>query len=229
MKDEASPPAPRWYSSANAAARSPSDLDTGSACQQAAGPSRGCLTQPAKAYPCSKDGQERLRQAIAEQKLERVLIAGCTPRLVEKLFRQAVQPALEPGYLDVANIREQRLTSIPADTTRCRKAAEHHRYGCGTPGDDFRSPAATPAGWLKSALVIGSGLSALTVALALADGDIRVTLVERIGSLGSSIPDLQERTRQLLTEKIQAVMSHPMIDTLFNAHMVERERASRRL
>src|SRR3990170_3706858 len=40
-------------------------------------------------YPCSKDGQERLRQAIEAQELDRVLIAGCTPRLVEKLFRQA--------------------------------------------------------------------------------------------------------------------------------------------
>src|SRR3990172_3755872 len=44
-----------------------------------------------EAYPCSKDGQARLRQAIRDQKLDRVLIAGCAPRLIERLFRQVGQ------------------------------------------------------------------------------------------------------------------------------------------
>ncbi len=72
---------------------------------------------------------------------------------------------------------------------------------------------------IQSALIIGSGLSALTVALALADGNRRVILVEKSSSLGNSVPDLEERTRQMLMEKNQAALINPMIDTLFNAHI----------
>jgi heterodisulfide reductase subunit A len=74
---------------------------------------------------------------------------------------------------------------------------------------------------VKAALVIGSGLSALTVALTLAESDIRVILLEGSGMLGGSVPELQERTRQLITEKSEAILRHPMIDTLFNSHLVE--------
>jgi heterodisulfide reductase subunit A2 len=48
-------------------------------------------------FPCSKDGQERIRQDIS-QGIERILIAGCAPRLVEKLFREnAAQQGWTPA------------------------------------------------------------------------------------------------------------------------------------
>src|SRR5512147_2802068 len=81
-------------------------LDTESLCLQA-GEIPEVVYTAHEAYPCSKDGQERIRQAITVQKLDRVLVAGCAPRLVEKLFRQAVEPELDPAYLNVADVREQ--------------------------------------------------------------------------------------------------------------------------
>ena len=83
-----------------------------------------------EAYPCSKDGQERLRKAITEQELERVLIAGCSPRLVEKLFRQAVHPSWMPAILNVANIREQVAYVHPGDKPGAsRKPPSLSRWG----------------------------------------------------------------------------------------------------
>src|SRR5512141_1216035 len=81
-------------------------LDTEALCQQA-GEIPEVVYTAHEGYPCSKDGQERIRQAITAQKLNRVLVAGCAPRLVEKLFRQAVEPELDPAYLNVADVREQ--------------------------------------------------------------------------------------------------------------------------
>jgi len=171
-----------------------------------------------EAYPCSKDGQARLRKAIIDEDLERVLIAGCTPRLVEKLFRQAVQPELDPAFLNVANIREQVAYVHPGDALALSKAAGIIDMGVARLATTAVAPPHTGI-VVQTALVIGSGLSALTVALALADGNRGVILVEKSGSLDSSVPDLEERTRQLLMEKNQAVQSHPMIETLFNAHI----------
>jgi heterodisulfide reductase subunit A len=74
---------------------------------------------------------------------------------------------------------------------------------------------------VKAVLVIGSGLSALTVALNLADENLHVILLEESGMLGGSVSGLPERTRALLAEKGESVLRHPMIDTLFNSRLVE--------
>ncbi len=194
-------------------------LDT-EALRQDAGAIPEVVYAARESYPCSKDGQARIRQAIAEQKLDRVLIAGCSPRLVEKLFRQAVQPALEPGYLNVADVREQVAYVHAGDKLALLKAAGLIEMGVAR----LATTSPTPSHHgrvVKAALVIGSGLSALTVALALADSGMRVTLLEKSGALGGSIPDFQERTRQLLAEKSTLVLKHPMIDALFNAQVTE--------
>ena len=61
-----------------------------------------------EAYPCSKDGQERMRKAVADHSLDHILLAGCTPRLIEKLFRRTVRSAgVDPDLLQIVDIREQ--------------------------------------------------------------------------------------------------------------------------
>jgi heterodisulfide reductase subunit A len=75
---------------------------------------------------------------------------------------------------------------------------------------------------VKTALIIGSDLSGLTVALALAEKGLRVTVVEHAGGFGAAIPDdLRKQTRQQTYEKGQVVLGHPLIDTLFNAQVTE--------
>ena len=58
-------------------------------------------------YVCSEPGQELIRQDIQEQKLERVVVASCSPRMHETTFQNAVAKAgLNPYYFAMANIRE---------------------------------------------------------------------------------------------------------------------------
>lgn len=175
-----------------------------------------------EAFPCSRNGQERLRQAIHEKGLNRVLVAGCSPRLIEKLFRNTVQSAgLEPDYLAIADIREQaayaQTIHLPEAATIARDLIDMGMARLAT------TQASRPhyGRVVKAALVIGSGLSALTVALSLADSGLRVTILEQSGQLGGLVPDFQQRTRQLIAEKIKAAQSNPMVDILLNAHLVE--------
>ncbi|MEM2925472.1 MAG: disulfide reductase, partial [Methanocellales archaeon] len=59
-------------------------------------------------YACSDQGQEEIKRDIKEQKLDRVVVAACSPRLHEKTFRRAVESAgLNEFLLEIANIREQ--------------------------------------------------------------------------------------------------------------------------
>ena len=58
-------------------------------------------------YTCSEPGQEQIKTDIREQKLNRVVVASCTPRLHEPTFRAACESAgLNPYLLEMANIRE---------------------------------------------------------------------------------------------------------------------------
>ncbi len=173
-----------------------------------------------EAYPCSPDGQERIRQAIADERLDRVLIAGCAPRLIEQLFRKAVQPVLDPAYLNVADVREHVAYIHGSDPAGFSKAVDLIEMGVARLTSINAAPIHSGR-VVKAALIIGSGLSALTVALSLANNDMRVILIEQTGTLGSSIPSTQNRTNQLLAERSEAILKHPMIDTLFNSRLVE--------
>ena len=173
-----------------------------------------------ESYPCSKDGQERLRQAIRENSLERVLVAGCAPRLVEKLFNRAVQGTpIELGHLMVVNIREQSALIYPNDPqTAVRKALSI--IAMGVARLNMTQVAAPHLGHLqKSALVIGSGLSGLSVALALAGRAIPVTVIEPDEKVGEALPDLQAHTRQMTQERVQAALNHPLIKIMSATHL----------
>src|SRR4030066_246591 len=59
-------------------------------------------------YVCSTPGQEMIKKAITEHKLNRVVVASCSPRMHLDTFRQAVKSAgLNPYLLEMVNIREQ--------------------------------------------------------------------------------------------------------------------------
>ena len=200
-------------------------LDTESLRRQAA-ELPGVAYAARDAYPCSKDGQARLRQAIADHELERVLIAGCAPRLVEKLFRRAGQLAgLSSSCVEVVNIREQCAYVHSGNG----EAAAHKAAALVEMGVErlaairVRLPRVHTGRVVKSALVIGGGLSGLATALALAEEGIGVTLVEPAGAPGDShaLRDLDERAREMMRERSAAVARHPRIHMLTNAHVIE--------
>ncbi|MBN1887949.1 MAG: hydrogenase iron-sulfur subunit [Thermoflexales bacterium] len=165
------------------------------------------------AYPCSPDGQARLRAAITHQQLDRVLVAGCAPRLVGKLFRQAAQAAgLDGSCVQVANIREHCAYVHAGDGAAATdKAASLVEMGVANLA--AASLASSHTGRIvKSALVVGGELSGLAAALALADNDIAVTLVERADRLGGS-------PRELAASLAEKAAAHPHIHVLLGAHL----------
>lgn len=196
-------------------------LDTNTLCASAA-VLPGVVLASCEAYPCSKDGLLRMQQAIEENKLERVLVAGCTPRLVEKLFRDAALSAgLEPGSVDVVDIREH-CAYVHADEpdAAMQKAADLIAMGVSRLTATRTASPHTHA-LLRSTLIVGSGLSGLTVANSLANAGTHVTLIDSSLELGGTSHTFQEKAKDLIDGLIELVSTHSNIDILLDSRLTQ--------
>ena len=139
-------------------------------------------------YTCSADFQGKIKEKIKEHRLNRVIIASCTPRTHEPLFRSTVKEAgLNPYLIEMANIRDQcswvhmhepeKATDKAKDLVRMAVAKSRLVEPLKT--------ATFPVN--HSALVIGGGLAGMTAALELAAQDFPVDLVEKASELGGNV------------------------------------------
>ena len=147
----------------------------------------------ANLYTCSDPGQEEIKKAIAENNLDRVVIASCTPRLHEPTFRKTLAAAgLNPYLMEMANIREQ-----------CSWVHLHDREGATAKAKDLVAMGVARARKLepqtetvvpvkKAALVIGGGVAGIQAALDLADNGFPVYLVEKEPSLGGIMAQIDK-------------------------------------
>ena len=144
-------------------------------------------------YTCADPGQNEIRNAIAEHKLNRVVIASCTPKIHEPTFRQCVADAgLNPYLMEMANIREHcswvHFEDKEAATDKAkdlvRSAVSRVRL---LQAQDEKTFPVTDA-----ALVIGAGVAGIQAALDLADGGHQVYLVEKEASIGGLMAALDK-------------------------------------
>jgi heterodisulfide reductase subunit A len=144
-------------------------------------------------YTCSEPGQAEIKSAIVEHNLDRVVVASCSPRNYEPIFRECVaQVGLNPYLMTMANIRELvawvHMNDVPAATHKAQETIEM---------------AVAKAHWLQpltqseakvtpAALVIGAGIAGIQAALDLADAGHQVYLVEKAPSIGGKMAQLDK-------------------------------------
>ena len=136
-------------------------------------------------YLCSEPGQNQIKTDIREQRLNRIVVASCSPRLHEPTFRKCVAEAgLNQYLLEMANLREQ-----------CSWVHSDDPEGATQKSKDLVRSAVARARWLgvreeaevpvePATLVIGGGVAGIQAALDLADSGYRVILVEKEPSIG---------------------------------------------
>ena len=136
-------------------------------------------------YSCSQDTQKLLVDIIREQRLNRIVVAACTPRTHEPLFQATLRDAgLNRSLFEMANIRDQcswvhmqepeKATLKARDLVRMAVA----KAACLVPLAEQQLPV------IPAALVVGGGLAGLTAALAIAGQGYECTLVEQGRELG---------------------------------------------
>jgi heterodisulfide reductase subunit A len=136
-------------------------------------------------YPCSRQGQDGIKKAIRANKLDRVIVAGCSPRLYEPVFQSCVSQAeLNPWLFEMANIREfasychktkpEEATEKAKDTVRMAVAKARLL--------EPLKPIELPM--TKKVMVIGGGIAGINAALDLADMGFKVYMVEKTETIG---------------------------------------------
>ncbi len=138
-----------------------------------------------KGHGCSRESMQQIQQAIKDEKLNRVVIGGCSPRTHEVKFQEVIRKAGLNKYLvEIANIRDQATwvhANNPAKATE--KAKDLVRMAVGSvvrsqPLADHSLP------MNKNVLVVGGGVTGMTTALQLADQGLKVYLAEKSAQLG---------------------------------------------
>jgi heterodisulfide reductase subunit A2 len=178
-------------------------------------------------FSCATNSAQEITDVAKEKGFNRVVIAACSPRTLEPLFRDTLREAgLNQYYLDMANIREhcswvhskqkEEATGKAKDIIRMSVARARHLQ----PLKEFDLPVN------KAALVVGGGIAGMTCALSIASQGHEVHLLEKNNMLGgmarrihTTIEGMDVQT--YLDDLIGAVYQNPLIHVTHDAAIME--------
>lgn len=179
-------------------------------------------------YMCSDPGQRMIQNDIKKHKLDRIVIATCSPRMHEETFRKAVAEAgLNPYLVEIVNLREhvswphahepekatekaKALIRMGVARVRLLESLEKHKVSVE-----------------RSVLVVGGGIAGIQASLDLANAGFKVCLVEKAPSIGGRMAQLDKTFPTLdcsaciLTPKMVDVGKHPNITLVTNSEVVD--------
>jgi heterodisulfide reductase subunit A len=178
-------------------------------------------------FVCSTDAAEQISKTIQEKGLNRVVVAACTPRTHEPLFRDTLREGgINQYFFDMANIREhcswvhskqkEEATKKAKDIVRMSVARTAHLE----PLEEFDLPVN------KTGLVVGGGLAGMTCALALANQGFEVHLIEKEKELGGMARKIHYTLEGLdvqayLKDLIKKVYRHPQVHVSHDATITD--------
>ena len=179
-------------------------------------------------YTCSETGINEIKKGIEDNNLNRVVVASCSPRTHEPLFRSSCEEAgLNPYLFEMVNIRDQ-----------CSWVHMKEKEDGTAKAKDLIAMGVAKAALLKAqnpilseitprALVIGGGIAGMTAALGLAHRGYEVVLAEREASLGGMLTQLNRLgpsmidAADVVQQKIRAVTNHSKITVFTEAKVKE--------
>ena len=178
-------------------------------------------------FSCATNSAQQIADIAKEKGLNRVVVAACSPRTLEPLFRDTLREAgINQYYLEMANIREhcswvharekEEATKKAKDIIRMSVARACHLKAL----QEFDLPVH------KAALVVGGGIAGMTCALSIANQGHEVSLVEKESDLGGTARRISHTLEGLdvqawLRDLMSKVYQHPLIHVYTNATIPE--------
>jgi len=178
-------------------------------------------------YTCSQDSLVAIKEKIVENRLNRVVVASCTPRTHEMLFRDTIREVgLNPYLFEMCSLREQCSwvhMNQPKEATE--KAKEIVRMAVAK-ARLLRPIKLTYFDLNHKCLVIGGGLAGMTAALSLAEQGFDSYIVEKEDILGGNLRRARGFSlsgydpQALLDERVRKVEGNPRIQVFTDAEPV---------
>jgi heterodisulfide reductase subunit A len=178
-------------------------------------------------FSCATNSAKEITDITKEKGLNRVVIAACSPRTLEPLFRDTVREAgINQYFCEMANIREhnswvhskekEEATEKAKDIIRMSVARACHLE----PLQEFDLPVN------KAALVVGGGVAGMNCALSIANQGHEVHLVEKAKELGGKVRRVYSTLEGLdvqayLRDLIAKIYKHPLIRVYHDATITE--------
>ena len=143
-------------------------------------------------YMCSEAGQLMIREAIADYKLNGIVVCACSPRMHEATFRKTAEAAgLNPYMVEIANIREHCSWIHKDKEEATEKAIVLARTAIAKVA--LNAPLfAGESAVVKRALVIGGGIAGIQSALDIAEAGFEVDIVEKSPTIGGRMSQLDK-------------------------------------
>ena len=176
---------------------------------------------------CGSENQAKICQDIAAYKVNRLVVAGCSPSTHEPLFRETLERAGLNKYLfEMANIRYQAARVHLESKDRATEKAKDILHQAVARVKSLKRLADKPLRINQRALVVGGGIAGLTAGLNLAQQGFGVYLVEKQKELGGLTSNLHRTIEGMdiqahLTDLIKQVKDHPGIEILVEADIVQ--------
>ena len=181
-------------------------------------------------FACSKDVQVKIKESIEEHNLNRIVVASCTPRTHEPLFRETCQEAgLNPYFFEMVNIREHASWVHPHEPSEATRKAKDLIRMAVAKSRLLSALTSVEVGVEPSVLVIGGGLSGLTAAKTIGEKGFHVYLVERAERLGGrlaegyNVPFKNINTKRIVEPLIEEVLGNKNITCFLRSELKEVE------
>jgi heterodisulfide reductase subunit A len=176
-------------------------------------------------YTCSQDTQEKIKKAIQENQLNRVVVASCSPRTHEPMFQETIREMGLNKYLfEMTNIRDQcSWVHMHQPKEATEKAKELLRMAVAK--SRLLQPLKEPVVEVtKKGLVIGGGLSGMRAALELALQGFDCALVEKEAELGGNLRHIYHTIdgndpQLLLRNVVKEISENPRIQVFTKAEL----------
>ena len=174
-------------------------------------------------FTCSQDTQEKIKEKIIEQKLNRVVVASCSPKTHEPMFMETLEACGLNRYLfEMANIRNQdSWIHSKAPELATQKAKDLVRAAVARAGT-LRPLKEKVISVTQRALVIGGGIAGINASISLGKQGFEVVLIEKEAQLGGLSRKLHHTIEgadvgEYLEKLIRQVSAHEKVEVLTDA------------
>jgi len=174
-------------------------------------------------FACSQDAQKLISEKIYELGLNRVIVAACTPRTHEALFKNTLRKSgLNPYLFEFANIRDQCSWVHQKEPVKATEKAKELVKMAVSKATYLEPLSRTKLAINKNSLVIGGGLAGMIAALDLANQGYHVDLVEKEHKLGGNLRHIPftlegEETESFMKSLIEEISAHDHINVHTNS------------